>query len=289
MRWPYEALLVALVALGLGAAGAAGANEPAGTAPGEPSSAAAASAGISAAPDGGTDSGNDPWEDFNRAIFRFNDALSRSVAEPVSRAWRFAVPQIARTGMRNFFVNIAFPIRVLNTTLQAKPIATGQEVFRFAINSTFGLAGVVDVATHGWNMPLHREDFGQTLGYWGVDQGPYFMLPFFGPSTVRDTFGLAVDVTTGALTFSAIGVSVPFFATFAAQAGNYINSQSFVVDDVDRERENALDFYAAVRSAYLQFRQARVEDTDVEDAPADTEDDLYYFEDEEPLDAEEAP
>jgi phospholipid-binding lipoprotein MlaA len=286
-RWRREPLLAALLVLGMGAAGAARANEPAdeiaaAEAPAEPSSAAAAV-------DDGADSSQDPWEDFNRSIFRFNDALSRTVAEPVSRAWRFAVPDVARTGMRNFFVNIAFPIRVLNTTLQAKPIATGQEVFRFAINSTFGLAGLVDVATHGWNMPLHREDFGQTLGYWGVGQGPYFMLPFFGPSTVRDTFGLAVDVTTGALTFSAIGVSVPFFATFAAQAGNYINSQSFVVDAVDRERENALDFYAAVRSAYLQFRQARVEDTDVEDAPADTEDDLYYFEDDEPLDAQEAP
>jgi ABC-type transporter lipoprotein component MlaA len=104
---------------------------------------------------------------------------------------------------------------------------------------------------------------------------------------VRDTFGLAVDVTTGALTFSAIGVSVPFFATFAAQAGNYINSQSFVVDDIARERKNALDFYAAVRSAYLQFRQARVEDTDTEDAPAEADDDFYYFEDDEPLDTPE--
>ena len=277
-HWRLAPLLAALLAFGLAGPGSANAEEPTAELPPD-------STFLSL--DDETDAVNDPWEDFNRSIFRFNDSLSRMVAEPVGRAWRFTVPEPLRIGMRNFFVNIAFPIRVLNTTLQLKPVATLQETFRFAINSTFGLAGIVDVATHGWNMPIHREDFGQTLGYWGVGQGPYFMLPFFGPSTVRDTFGLAVDVTTGALTFSAIGVSVPFFATFAAQAGNYINSQSFVVDDIARERKNALDFYAAVRSAYLQFRQARVEDTDIEDAPAEADDDFYYFEDDEPLDTPE--
>jgi len=243
---------------------------------------------------------HDPWENYNRAIFRFNDGLSRMVAEPVGRAWRWTVPDPLRRGIRNVFVNLAFPIRVVNTTLQLKPIATLQETFRFAVNSTFGLAGVFDVATHGWNMPLHREDFGQTLGYWGVGEGPYFMIPIFGPSTVRDTFGLAADVTTGAATFSLIGVSIPFFATFAAQAGNFINSQSFVVDEIDRERTNAIDFYASVRGAYIQFRRGRVADYDGTEDPADAEEDLYYFDDEEeddlytieedePLEAQETP
>ena len=220
----------------------------------------------------------DPWEKSNRAVFAFNEGLNRMVAEPVSRAWAFTVPEFLRIGMRNFFVNIAFPIRVLNTTLQAKPVATVQEVSRFAINSTFGLAGLVDVAGNGCNIPIHREDFGQTLGFWGVPNGPYIMLPLFGPSTVRDTVGLAGDVTTGAVTFSAIGVSVPFFATFAAQAGNFINSQSFVVDEVAMERKNSLDFYAAVRSAYLQFRRARVEDYDGTAEEDDEAEDIYYLE-----------
>lgn len=222
---------------------------------------------------------HDPWERYNRAIFRFNDGLSRMVAEPVGRAWRWTVPEILRTAMRNFFVNLAFPIRVVNTTLQLKPLATGQEILRFAVNCTFGIAGTVDVATRGVGLPLHREDFGQTLGYWGVGEGPYFMIPIFGPSNVRDTVGLGADIATGAATFSLIGISVPFFATFAAQAGNFINSQSFVVDEVDRERTNSLDFYASVRSAYLQFRRARVADYDLDDDPAEAEEDLYYFED----------
>lgn len=301
-RWPLGPLLAALLVLGLAGQGTAAPDSAAADIPGTAgmvSSAAepaegdaggesqepleASPAGDSASEEGEAGLVYDPWEDYNRAIFRFNDGLSRHFAEPVGRAWRFTVPVFVRKGMRNFFVNLAFPIRVLNTTLQLKPVATFQESFRFVVNSTFGLAGILDPATHGWGLPLHREDFGQTLGYWGVAEGPYFMLPVFGPSTVRDTFGLAADVTTGAVTFSFIGVSLPFFATFAAQAGNFINSQSFVVDEVDLERKNAIDFYASVRSAYLQFRRGRVADSDLEEEPLDAEEDLYYFEDEEPL------
>ena len=220
----------------------------------------------------------DPWEGYNRKIFGFNESLSRNVAEPVAKAWDWTVPDFARIGMRNFFVNLAAPIRVLNTTLQLKPVATLQEITRFAFNSTFGLGGLFDVATHGLLLPIHKEDFGQTLGYWGIPAGPYLMIPVFGPSTVRGTVGLAGDVVTGAVTFSAIGVSVPFFATFAAQAGNFINSQSFVHDDIDRERKNSLDFYVAVRNAYIQYRTNMIRDGSLEAGPAEADEDLYYDE-----------
>jgi phospholipid-binding lipoprotein MlaA len=225
----------------------------------------------------------DPWEGYNRAIFEFNDALQRYFAEPVARAWRFTVPDFARRGLRNFFVNCAFPIRVVNTTLQAKPLATGQEILRFVFNAGFGVGGFFDPATHAIYLPIHKEDFGQTLGYWGVPAGPYFMIPIFGPSTVRDTVGLVADVTTGAATFNLIGVSVPFFATFAAQAGNYINSQSYIADDIDRERELSVDFYASVRNSYLQFRENRIADREYDEEPAELEDDLYYLDEEEDL------
>jgi phospholipid-binding lipoprotein MlaA len=269
-------LVATLLIAGTLAPGAAAAEDPA------PDLPSAASPNQPRVAESGDDAYYDPLERTNRAIFRFNDALSRTVAEPVGRAWRFTVPDFARQGMRNFFVNLAFPIRVVNTTLQLKPVATLQECGRFVINSTFGLGGVVDVATHGVNLPIHREDFGQTLGYWGVGEGPYLMIPVFGPSTIRDTVGLIADTTTGAATFSLIGLSLPFFATFAAQAGNYINSQSFVVDEVDAERENSLDFYASVRSTYIQFRRARVDDWEGSAEPAEDEDDAFYLEDDEP-------
>jgi phospholipid-binding lipoprotein MlaA len=234
-----------------------------------------------AAPSAGSDEISDPWQRYNRAIFRFNDGLSRHFAEPVARAWSWTVPDPVRRGMRNFFVNLAFPIRVVNTTLQAKPLATGQEIARFVVNVGWGLGGLFDPASFALGLPFHREDFGQTLGYWGVPPGPYFMLPFFGPSTVRDTFGLTADVATAAATFSLIGVSVPFFATFAAQAGNFVNSQSFIVDDVKRERKNAVDFYASVRNTYVRFRENQVADREYDEDPADVGEDLYYFDDEE--------
>jgi len=218
----------------------------------------------------------DPWEGYNRKIFAFNESLSRNVAEPVARAWDFTVPDFARIGLRNFFVNLAFPIRVVNTTLQLKPLATFHEITRFVFNSSFGAGGLLDVATHGLLIPIHKEDFGQTLGYWGVPPGPYFMLPVFGPSTVRGTVGLAGDVAVSAATFNLIGISVPFFATFAAQAGNFINSQSFVHDDIDRERKNALDFYVSVRNAYLQFRRNMIRDGALEAHPVEADEDLYY-------------
>jgi len=221
----------------------------------------------------------DPWQGFNRPVFGFNEGLNRYFAEPVATAWTWVFPGFLRIGMRNFFTNLAFPIRVLNTMLQLKPVATLQEIQRFIMNSTFGLAGFIDAAGAA-NVPIHKEDFGQTLGYWGVPEGPYLVLPIFGPSSVRDTFGLVTDVATGAVTFSAIGVSVPLFATFAAQAGNFINAQSFVVEDIRRERESSLDFYASVRNAYIQFRRDRVADRDQSDEPSVSQDDLYYMEDE---------
>ncbi len=237
-----------------------------------------------AEPEATESSVHDPWEGYNRSIFRFNEGVSRFFAEPVAKAWKFTIPDFARTGLRNVFVNIAFPIRVANTVLQLKPLETGQEIARFVTNVSFGVGGLFDPASYALNLPMNREDFGQTLGYWGVPPGPFFMLPIFGPSTVRDTFGLVGDIAVSVVTFSAAGVSVPFFATFAAQAGNFINSQSFVVDDIKRERESSVDFYASVRNAYVQFRENRIADREYDEEPAAMDDDLYYFdfEDNEP-------
>ncbi len=260
--WALTGLLVGGLLLGGGLLAG-----PAGAEPEEAESAPAAEGGV-----------HDPWEGYNRAIFRFNEGVSRFFSEPVAQAWDFVVPDPLRRGLRNVFVNIAFPIRVVNTTLQLKPLETGQEIARFLTNVTFGLGGLFDPASYALNLPMNKEDFGQTLGYWGVPPGPYFMLPIFGPSTVRDTFGLAGDVAVSVGIFSAAGVSLPFFATFAAQAGSFINQQSFVVDDIKRERETSVDFYASVRNAYIQFRENRIADREYDEEPAELDDDLYYFE-----------
>ena len=135
---------------------------------------------------------NDPWEGLNRTIYRFNYHVDRWVLIPAVNTYRFLLPQPLRTGVRNFMNNL-FGIRTLaNQLLQGRPVRAVQTTGRLAVNTTLGIAGLFDVATHA-GMPFHREDFGQTLGVWGVKPGPYLVLPLFGPSNLRDGVGLAVD------------------------------------------------------------------------------------------------
>jgi len=135
---------------------------------------------------------NDPLEGFNRTMYRFNYHADRWVLMPAVRTYRFLIPAPLRTGVRNFFNNF-FNIRtVFNQVLQGRPVRAMQTTGRFAVNTTLGIAGLFDVATHA-GMPYHREDFGQTLGVWGFGPGAYLVLPFFGPSNIRDGAGLAVD------------------------------------------------------------------------------------------------
>lgn len=134
----------------------------------------------------------DPFQGVNRAIYRFNAHLDRGVLVPVTRGYTRVVPQPARTGVRNFFNNL-FGIRTFyNQILQARPVRAMQTTGRVIVNTTIGLVGLIDVATP-MGIPYHKEDFGQTLGVWGLGAGPYIVLPLFGPSNLRDTTGLVVD------------------------------------------------------------------------------------------------
>ena len=135
---------------------------------------------------------DDPWEGMNRTFYRFNYHVDRWFLMPAVRTYRFIVPGFMRSGVHNFFNNL-FGIRTLyNQILQARPVRAAQTTGRFVVNSTIGIAGLFDVATP-MGMPYHVEDFGQTMGRWGMGTGPYLVLPVFGPSNLRDGFGLAVD------------------------------------------------------------------------------------------------
>ncbi|WP_421851681.1 MlaA family lipoprotein [Marinomonas sp.] len=136
----------------------------------------------------------DPWEGFNRSMFIFNDAVDGAVLKPVAQGYKAITPNPVQKGVSNFFSNLGEIGNIANNLLQGKWDETASSTFRFLINSTAGWFGIFDVASE-MGLKQYDEDFGQTLGYWGVSSGPYLVLPFFGPSTVRDGSGLVVDYT----------------------------------------------------------------------------------------------
>ena len=219
----------------------------------------------------------DPWEPMNRGTFAFNEFADEWVVSPVARAWRFVLPNVVETGIDNFFENARSPVDVLNNVLQGELEEGYFQSWRFVLNSTFGIAGFIDVASlAGW--PDHPEDFGLTLGTWGVAQGPYLVLPVLGASSVRDTVGMGVDATAAAYTYF-----VPFYVPIAARAVDLLNQRAIFFDEIAQSREEAFDFYVFVRNAYLQNRERRLSRGPAggkRDAPIRTsqeDDDLYYF------------
>jgi len=196
----------------------------------------------------------DPIEPVNRAIFWVNDGFDHYALEPISTVWDWVLPDFAQRAVRNGFDNLRFPIVFFNHLFQLKVANAGKDVARFAINTTVGIGGLMDPAA-AIGLPKRFEDFGQTLGFWGVPPGPYLMLPFFGPSNVRDGFGLIVDTV-----FRAFGFFIPFVASLAMQGVDTLNRRSLIRDEIKAERRAALDWYAAVRSAYSQYRENLIND-----------------------------
>lgn len=220
----------------------------------------------------------DPWMPLNRGIFRFNDALDRWALEPVAKGYHAVVPDPVETGISNFFRNLWFPVTFANCLLQAKPHEATESMARFIVNSTIGLGGFLDTATR-LDIPAPYEDFGQTLGYWGVPPGPFVMLPLFGPSNVRDTFGRAADSATRVWPWFT-----PWWASSSAGVLETVSLRARFLGEISSLRETSVDYYAGVRNAYLQRRQALVEDR-MRDATAtpstSASEDLYYPTDEE--------
>lgn len=197
----------------------------------------------------------DPWQGFNRAIFSFNEGLDRYAVKPVTLGYKAVTPDLVETGVSNFFDNLADLGNLFNNLLQGKLEPAGQDFARIAFNSTFGLAGVLDVATP-MGIDKHNEDFGQTLGYWGMGSGPYLVLPFFGPSNLRDTAGLAVDIST-----SPVGKLEDDSARYLLMALQVVDTRSRLLD---AEKLITGDRYNFMRDAYLQRREFLINDGVVE-------------------------
>lgn len=206
---------------------------------------------------------DDPWEGFNRGVFTFNDALDRAVLKPVARGYRWATPQPVQTGVGNFFSNLGEIRTTLNSLLQGKPGNAGRSTSRFLINSTVGIAGLWDVATP-MGVSAEREDFGQTLGVWGVGEGPYLVLPLLGPSTARDTGGLPLDMVTYP-TYYVENDKVRYGLT----ALRIVNLRAGLLDHEELIRG---DRYTFIRDAYLQRRRFEVSDGELGDDPFASED-----------------
>jgi phospholipid-binding lipoprotein MlaA len=221
----------------------------------------------------------DPWEPLNRQLFWFNQKVDDYVLEPVARGWDFISPRRVKDSVRNFFLNMRFPINTVNNILQADARETAIHISRFMVNTTFGIAGLFDPATD-WGLIAGEEDFGQTLGRWGVGPGPYLVIPLLGPSTVRDAFRFPVDGFISGVGFTGYG---NFFA--GAAVLELINFRAENLDTVARAKEASLDYYAGVRNFYLQLRRAQINDSRI--LPSEQTEDLYdveQFDTEEQLD-----
>jgi len=196
----------------------------------------------------------DPAEGFNRAIFAFNEGLDTLVVRPTAKGYEFVVPAVVRTGVGNFFGNVADIFIGVNNLIQGKPTDAGSDIGRFAINSTFGIFGLFDVASD-LGLEKHDEDFGQTFGRWGVASGPYVVVPVYGPRTARDTVGLVLDVEA-----DPVG-QVGRVAVRNSLVGlRLINDRTELLPADKVIEEAALDKYSYIRDAYLQLRRYKIYD-----------------------------
>ena len=216
----------------------------------------------------------DPWEGVNRPIFAFNEFLDRWLVEPLAIGWDFLVPDLVQEGIDNFFDNVGTPRRIVNDLLQGKAAKAGNDTGRFMLNTTWGIGGLLDLATLE-GLPPADEDFGQTLAVWGAPAGPYLVLPFLGPSNPRDTAGRAVE----GFVLSPEFYFLPFYVSYISTGTRLLNDRALALETVRAERAAAFDFYAAVRRAYVQYRDNQVRDRAAD--PEDEDEDLYHFEDEE--------
>lgn len=197
----------------------------------------------------------DPWEGFNRAMFSFNDTLDTIALKPLTKGYKAIMPDAAEKGVSNFFDNLADVGTMINNLLQGKFENAVNDLARVSFNSTFGLAGVIDVATP-MGIEKNNEDFGQTLGHWGVESGPYLVLPFFGPSSVRDGIGKIPDSMVDPVAhLDDTGARNALYLT------RVIDTRSRLLD---AEKLISGDKYTFIRDAYLQKREFDVLDGNLE-------------------------
>ncbi len=206
----------------------------------------------------------DPWERFNRASFAFNDRLDRAVAKPVAKAYKKVTPRFVRTGISNALSNLNSPTTIVNDLLQGKFGQAGRDTGRFLLNSTLGLGGLFDPATSA-GLDQNDEDLGQTLGAWGMQSGPYLMIPFLGPSTVRDTFARFPDQLTYPVNYLEDDST-----RIIIRGVEFLDLRAGLLD-LDEQLAKSYDRYAFVRNAWLQRREFKVKDGNVAETDLDSE------------------
>lgn len=202
---------------------------------------------------------HDPWESWNRKVSNFNEGVDTALAKPIAMAYKEVTPQFFRTGVSNFFSNLTDPWTVINSVLQLKGQAAVESLMRFSVNTVFGLGGLLDIASE-MNIEKHKADFGQTLGHWGVQPGPYLVLPLLGPSTLRDTL---------ASTLIARGDPVWQLEKVATRnslyAFRWIDKRANLLRTTAVLDEFALDKYSFTRDIFLQIRRNEMFDGNAPD------------------------
>ena len=215
----------------------------------------------------------DPLSGYNSVMTEFNDGFYVYVLDPVARGYRWIMPDPARSGVKNFFHNLLFPIRFVNNALQLKPINAGEEMFRFIINSTVGIFGIWDPAKEWFGLEAHEEDFGQTLGYYGVGGGFHIVLPFLGPSNLRDMFSLYPDMQMDPVYYAEnrpynfpkkegedLGLSRQTIQQTNLLMLKTVNRESLRVGQYENLKKDAIELYPFLRDVYEQNRAKLIEE-----------------------------
>lgn len=198
------------------------------------------------------DEANDPLEPMNRTVFDFNMAFDSYLLKPAAEGYRWALPDDTRAVIRRVLQNLRAPVTFGNDVLQGNMDRAMETLMRMAVNTIMGMGGMFDVAGQ-YGLQRHEEDFGQTLAVWGFDEGPYLMLPIFGPSNIRDAIGLGVDSVADPL-----GWFIGTPELFARAAVEGIDKRSQVIEPLDELERTSVDFYATIRSLYRQRRMDEI-------------------------------
>ena len=203
---------------------------------------------------------NDPLEPFNRRMFAVHQVVDRNVLRPATVAYRI-LPDPVRNSVRNVLNNLRTPVVLLNDMLQGQSVRGGDTLGRFVINSTLGLGGLFDVAENYFGVPVHYEDFGQTLATFGLGEGPFLFIPLLGPSNVRDLAGFGVDAAAQPLTWVGQGLAVNLLSGTRGLAAA-LDTRDYYFNTIDEVNRTSLDPYATLRSGYRQSRAAAIANRD---------------------------
>ncbi|MGA2403694.1 MAG: VacJ family lipoprotein [Syntrophobacteraceae bacterium] len=198
---------------------------------------------------------DDPYEHFNRQMFEFNDSLYFHVLKPAAQVYSAVLPAEPRAAINNGFHNLVSPARFVNFLLQVKPDKAGNEALRFVINSTMGIAGMIDIAQFSFGLNNYHSDFGQTLGLWGVGSGPYLFVPVLGPSNPRDLIGFGADSVMDPLFW----IPSAWWVSYSVSGMKYLNRYSLRIGEYEEVKKASLDPYIAVRDGYIQYRAHIIE------------------------------